>query len=117
MSQLASIPAAPLVRAIRRKAVAKGYIGSGGIEGLATFCEVTFGNRDMAESLVRRGMITPDAADRGACQLGLHPYEIWGEDWLVPFPDDDAKADHRDAQIVRDRARKHRCRDRSRAVA
>lgn len=117
MSQLATIPAAPLVRAIQRRAIAKGYIGTGAIEGLATFCEVTFGNRHMVESLRKRGMITPAAADRGACQLGLHPYEIWGEDWLVPFPDDDVKADRRDAQIVRHRARSRRSHARSRAAA
>jgi len=92
MYEPATIPTAPLVWAIRRQAVANGYVvdvASGGLPGMAGFCEAVFGDKGLAATLTHLRKINPTRADRLACALRLHPYEIWGEAWLVPFSEDD----------------------------
>lgn len=48
----------------------------------ADFAAVVGSSERAVRSYLLRGVINYLQADRYACRLGFHPYEVWGEAWL-----------------------------------
>lgn len=57
----------------------------------ADFASAVGSNERAIRGYKLRGTINYLQADRYACRLGFHPYEIWGEEWLA-IPDIEAVA-------------------------
>jgi hypothetical protein len=102
-AEKAVLPTAPLLAAMYRVAAEAGFDVSpkphSGAPGMGSFCRSVFGDDKITGVLRKVGRIGPTRADALACALKLHPYEIWGESWLVSFPADwDEKRVHEAAR-------------------
>lgn len=73
---------APLLDALRRYAAARGR----SVRSLTTMAADRFGTTPEAEyrrlcRAIEDGALTVATADRWACALGRHPFDLWGDDW------------------------------------
>lgn len=51
------------------------------------FAEVVGATRASIENYHTKGYISWTYADRYACALGFHPWEIWGDAWFGDMPE------------------------------
>lgn len=71
---------------------------------IAEMCAVT---RGTVQRWKQAGTIPEFAADRLACELGVHPATIWGDVWWSTVEPDDVLTEH-ELLLERERASRHR---------
>lgn len=84
------LPVGPLVDYVERVAIERAESVKGQISGVSAVLRPFGDNVYRAYWRAKRaGTITVWQADRLACALGVHPCELWGEDWWADVDLDD----------------------------
>jgi hypothetical protein len=75
-----SLPLEPLRTLVDRRIAALGITRRGSVGALGSVTGTTCLNRWAVAC--RKGKLTVWAADELAISLGLHPAQVWGDDWF-----------------------------------
>lgn len=79
---MTSLPFAPLIPHARAAAVELPSMQDRGRLDGGTRCALAVGtSHQQWRRWLTTGRIQRAVADRAACRLGMHPAEIWGDDW------------------------------------